>query len=328
MPSFSSIERANAVLRCHLASFAQRSTEYNDMKNCMPIFLVLCFLASFTTSLILSKDGEAYPQRYGVPPSMLPPLASGRVLKLFTSPNSGLFGGTIWPATFSLCTFLLENQQALKLQSGNCVVELGSGTGAVGLFAARLGAKVILTDCRPPPDSAMYTTDGTSLLPVDGSGAILKLLERNVEANMDMFSVVPKVLELDWTSSSHVDHVLSTAGGDCNVVLASDVTHFSLMHEPLASTIARLLHGGGGICLLSHQERIVNLKGQDMQLHDFIQVARSSGLHVERLPSAVSPTITRQTQRSNDGTQSDSRISMLLMRHMDSVSSPLHGTQQ
>ncbi len=63
-----------------------------------------------------------------------------------------------------------------------------------------------------------------------------------------------------------------------DLVLASDVTHFSLMHEPLACTISRMLRPAGGVCLLSHQQRMVNLKGQDMQLCEFEQVARSHGL--------------------------------------------------
>ncbi len=117
---------------------------------------------------------------------MLPPLPSGKVLKLFRCRNRGLFGGTVWPAAHTLCMFLFENQQSLNLNRAKCV-EVGSGTGAVGPFAAGLGASVVLTDCRPPPDSAMYTTDGRSDLPADGSAAILELLEENVKANKDSF---------------------------------------------------------------------------------------------------------------------------------------------
>jgi len=187
-------------------------------------------------------------------------------------------------------------------------VELGSGTGAVGLFAAGLGAKVILTDCRPPPDSVMYTMDGTSSLPQDGSGTILELLEKNVKANEDVVDTVLQVMELDWTNLNDTDHVAEK--GEFDVVLASDVTHFSLMHEPLANTIARLLQPTGGLCLLSHQERMVNVKGHDMQLHDFSQVARSRGLHVENLPSISKIPQHGIVSNDNGGLQStDTRIS-------------------
>lgn len=289
------------------------------------ILLLLLFAKSPAKGLIITKEGEAYQQSYGVPASMLPQLPSGHVLKLFTSPNSGLLGGTVWPAAKSLCTCLLENQQSLDLQSARCV-ELGSGTGAVGLFCAGLGAHVILTDCCPPPESAMYTTDGTPDLPSSGSGAILELLKRNVEANdEDMFpnddifpnNRMPQVMELDWTKP--LDRERVAAEGEVDIVLASDVTHFSLMHEPLACTIARLMRRNGGICLLAHQERMINLKGQDMQLYEFEQVARSKGLHVEHLP-LYTQTKSQQQERlrlshGSSDTRKDARISMLLLRH-------------
>lgn len=124
--------------------------------------------------------------------------------------------------------FLLENQQFLNLKRAKCV-EVGSGTGAVGLFAAGLGASVVLTDCRPRPDSAMCTTDGTSDLPADGSAAILEVLEQNVKANKDSFpNDRPVVMKLDWTSPNDIEKVAAKVGFD--LVLASDVTHFSLMH--------------------------------------------------------------------------------------------------
>ena len=271
-------------------------------------------VASTARALILTTDGEAYQQRYGVPASMLPRLPSGKALKLFTSPNSGLLGGTVWPAAHALCTYLSENQQSLNLKRANCV-ELGSGTGAVGLFAAGLGASVVLTDCRPPPDSAMYTTDGTSDLPANGSDTILNLLERNVNANKDTFpNDVPRVKKLDWTSSNDIEQV--AANGEFDLVLASDVTHFSLMHEPLACTISRMLRPDGGVCLLSHEQRMVNLKGQDMQLYEFEQVAESKGLRIQHLPSYAQP---REkgvlATRENSQTSKDAKISMLLLRY-------------
>lgn len=282
-------------------------------------FLTLTYPPVIPT-LILTRDGESHPQSYGVPASMLPPLPSGRVLKLFTSPNSGLLGARVWPAAYSLCSYLLENRQSFDLRNAKCV-ELGSGTGAVGLFAAALGANVVLTDCRPPPNSAMYTTDGTSSLPEEGCDGILQLLEENVDINKDIFpNFIPLVMELDWTNPTDIEKVAEE--GDYDIVLASDVTHFSLMHEPLATMIARLMRKDGGICLLSHQERMVNLRGNDLQLSNFCQVAESSGLHVEHLPCPPSQTLPNGFE---DISQNDSRQSMLLIRHVETDSPLLHG---
>lgn len=286
-----------------------------------PIQHSLAFIAVFIFySLLVGSTARALipsARYYGVPASMLPPLPSGKVLKLVTAPSSGLLGGTVWPAANALCIYLLENQQSLNLKRANCV-ELGSGTGAVGLFAAGLGANVVLTDCCPPPDSAMYTTDGTADLPANGSDAILNLLEQNVNANRDSFpNDVPRVMKLDWTCLIEIEQVAAQA--DFDLVLASDVTHFSLMHDPLACTISRMLRPTGGICLLSHEQRMVNLKGQDMQLYEFEQVARSRGLHAEHLPSCAQP---RQkgvltSASENSQTNKHAKISMLRLRHGD-----------
>jgi len=100
-------------------------------------------------------------------------------------------------------------------------------------------------------------------------------------------------MELDWTNSSHLQHVLqslqqptgphtsSSTKDGFDLILCSDVTHFSAMHQPLASTIKALL-GKTGVCLLSHQERLLGVNGKDKPLEDFITTAQETGLEVER----------------------------------------------
>ena len=52
-------------------------------------------------------------------------------------------GGTVWPAAASLCRWLRDHEMV----AGASVLELGGGTGVVGLYAAGLGARqVCLTD--------------------------------------------------------------------------------------------------------------------------------------------------------------------------------------
>lgn len=54
------------------------------------------------------------------------------------------FGEYIWPTPLFMCEFLKRNSELVK---GKRVLELGSGTGIVGLYAAKLGAAhVTLTD--------------------------------------------------------------------------------------------------------------------------------------------------------------------------------------
>ena len=48
-------------------------------------------------------------------------------------------GSTVWPAAAAFCRWLTENSDEI---CGSHVLELGSGTGGVGIFAAGLGAIV------------------------------------------------------------------------------------------------------------------------------------------------------------------------------------------
>ena len=90
----------------------------------------------------------------------IPPLPSGDWLRLrdglslleeqtdatTRSGDLASVGGTVWPAAASLCAWLREHAADV---AGASVLELGSGTGACGLYAAALGARrVVLTDGR------------------------------------------------------------------------------------------------------------------------------------------------------------------------------------
>ena len=76
----------------------------------------------------------------------LPLLPHGSRLAL-TTPGWGRgvgTGGAVWPASEVLCRWMLDERMVVQ---GASVLELGSGTGAVGLFAAGCGASsVLLTD--------------------------------------------------------------------------------------------------------------------------------------------------------------------------------------
>lgn len=274
-----------------------------------------------SNALMFSTKGGAYDQKYGLPVTGLPSLPSGQSLQLKTMHGSGILGASIWPAAAPLCSYLAKNQHTLNLPHAHCI-ELGAGTGAVGLFAAGLGCpSVVLTDCRPPPDSAMYTTDGGAELPSDGSDTLLEILKHNVEENRELIALsnnnMPRVMELDWTQPDQMERVLAQSAGPTgtstssrglfDLVLCSDVTHFSAMHQPLASNIAGLLNPDGGVCLVSHQERMITLNGHDMQLEDFISAARATCLDVERIEAG---------QPSPDGRH----IAMLKLQHKGSGS--------
>ncbi|EQC36486.1 hypothetical protein SDRG_05940 [Saprolegnia diclina VS20] len=75
------------------------------------------------------------------------PLNGARTLRIKQLPNgetTGLGTGlTVWPAAVVLLQYLVHRYGHLGCKR---VVELGCGTGAVGLAAAMLGGRVVLTD--------------------------------------------------------------------------------------------------------------------------------------------------------------------------------------
>jgi len=91
---------------------------------------------------------------------------------------------------------------------GKKIVELGSGTGLVGIFVAQLGGTVTLTDQQPA----------------------LPLLVHNAHAN----GVECTVSQLDW--GGH----LSISKEDVDVILCSDCIYDEDLVESLAKTIAAL----------------------------------------------------------------------------------------
>ena len=168
---------------------------------------------------------------------------------------NGVIGGNIWPSAPVLCRHLLFHYYYNRNNdsSRHChhfpyhkmnVVELGSGTGAVGLYASglRIFNSVYLTEHRPPVTAVMssvpYNVDGTLDLLQDEdchenkkSDRLLQLLMSNIELNHDNVmknsatkggghststsdtvmtsSWPPEVHELDWTQPDHVKEILA-----------------------------------------------------------------------------------------------------------------------
>jgi len=118
------------------------------------------------------------------------------------------------------------------------VLELGSGTGLVGLAAGLLGA------------SEVTLTDLAFLLPrLRGNAA------RNAPALAAAGCAEVRALALDWTTvlPPEVAAVLPS----CARVLASDVVWVDELLQPLATTLCAIMRAAapGAVALLSYQER-------------------------------------------------------------------------
>lgn len=146
---------------------------------------------------------------------------------------------------------------------GRRVVELGSGTGVVGLAAAALGATVALTDM---PD-------------------VLPLIEVNVKLNevaIEGASGAARVEALRW---EHPDD-LSDSTADCDIVLAADLIYQRDGKQlgPLCDVLRRLLapstaRPAGGLLLLAHKARHTTL---DESLKDVL--LERAGVSLTEIP--------------------------------------------
>lgn len=261
----------------------------------------------------------------------------------------GVVGGTVWPAAKSLCEHLLELNKKQGSQppqrSAVAVVEVGSGTGAVGIFAAAALAdwKVTLTDHRPPVEAVIssvpYLPDGSldsTILPTDDfpederpqrrtSDRLLRLLQENLDRNRALFRdplTAPNIMELDWTKPWHIElvkvaSVVASKNGGFDLVLASDVTYQSVLHDALANTMVRLMRTDDSknscgsslalpaMCLVAHQERVLNHRGQDCQLSSFEKAAQRVGLSVFQ----------RHDKTVLDDGGHEQRVAILELRH-------------
>lgn len=152
---------------------------------------------------------------------------AGREQRLNLAESFGLpsgagaeLGGAIWPAAALMCRWLASERENI---AGARVIELGSGTGACGLYAAALGAKHVTL------------TDG-------GGPALLRLLEANIETNQHLFASDCRVNthRLFWGDIE--DSCLAAADVDethYDYVLAADVLYGIGEADAAADAVAR-----------------------------------------------------------------------------------------
>ncbi|XP_075997337.1 EEF1A lysine methyltransferase 3-like [Genypterus blacodes] len=148
-----------------------------------------------------------------------------KICQLFGA-NLGV-AAPVWEAALHLCGYLEEQQVCLR---GKRVIELGAGTGLVGILAARVGAFVTLTD-----------------LPL-----ALPQLESNVSDNSPSCgwpAAPPIVLPLSWG----VDHLRFPS--DWDLVLCTDIVYLPETYPLLLETLTHLCKNGAVVYLSSKMRR-------------------------------------------------------------------------
>ncbi|KAJ2032620.1 Protein-lysine N-methyltransferase efm6 [Coemansia sp. RSA 922] len=135
-------------------------------------------------------------------------------------------GSTVWDTGLVLAKYLDHQTSLGKLDlSGKTVLELGSGTGLMGITLGRLH-----------PQCQVTLTDKEELVP---------LLNRNIELNSATDNTRAQCL--DWTTPTSLDTVP-------DLIIVSDGIFDKDLHQPLAETLARLA-GSETRVLLAYETR-------------------------------------------------------------------------
>ncbi|KAI0771494.1 putative methyltransferase-domain-containing protein [Trametes elegans] len=149
-----------------------------------------------------------------------PPEVAQVTIKLAVDASPGC-GGIAWPAGEVLSSYITRRQSL----EGKTVLELGSGTGLVGIVAGKLGARVWITDQAP----------------------LLGIMEQNVSLN-NLESHV-SVAELNWGEP------IPSEFSKPDLILAADCVYFEPAFPLLVKTLADLVQDGTPKILFCYKKR-------------------------------------------------------------------------
>ena len=187
----------------------------------------------------------------------------------------------VWDAGLVLAYFLEKNQEALGFSNEEKplhVVDVGAGTGVVGLVAASLGANVTLTD-----------------LP-----RIIPFLEEGIEANSTLFCAKNsksldsfiRTIPLSWGSIKDVNELCMIKdkngvkiGGPPDLIVVSDCVYFEASLAPLICTLRELARASSHTVpiYLSYEVRDYSLQKQKVK-EDFFYLAKRY-FSIQEIPS-------------------------------------------
>lgn len=146
------------------------------------------------------------------------------------------YGEYIWPAGLAMCDFLKRNPELVK---GKRVLELGSGTGIVGLYTAKLGAThVTLTDF--------------------------------IDFNIENIKINIKENRLEGVAEPRWFQWGTNLGENWDIIIGSDLTYPAMDLPALMKAINTHLKPDGR-CILAHHQRenfIFGFKFKEIESHD------------------------------------------------------------
>mmetsp|Transcript_19003 Transcript_19003/g.46688 ORF Transcript_19003/g.46688 Transcript_19003/m.46688 type:complete len:222 (-) Transcript_19003:176-841(-) len=136
-------------------------------------------------------------------------------------------GGVLWKASLVLLHYL--ETKVLEQIKGKRVLELGSGSGHLGISLACLGAHVTCTERKE-----MQTLERLQ--------ARVETAQRQVEESGSGGSI--RALELSWGEAGFQRSQLASEGVSYDVVVMSELVYDEDSHDELLETFVRVCTGG------------------------------------------------------------------------------------
>jgi predicted nicotinamide N-methyase len=166
----------------------------------------------------------------------------------------------VWDGTWTLLRLL--DHMAQDKVVGKLLVELGSGTGLAGLYAASLGGHVLLTDVPSVTDLLRHNVELNSVAQACAGSAAAPAKsaagqDDSVGSQCQMWASCSRigagsaaVAALDWAkdvtdASEQLNNPL-----DADVVIACEVLWLAELVLPFVTTLATILHGHRAPCCL------------------------------------------------------------------------------
>lgn len=157
-------------------------------------------------------------------------LDSGGLVVRVDQQETGDVGCVVWDAALVLVKYLdRRNQLEPDFLRNQPVLELGAGTGALGITAALLGANSVLTDL-------------SNFIP---------LIDHNIELNKE-FCISTVATSLHWGVKTEISSVKKS--GPFSYILVADCVYYEESVAALVSTLEQLTSPSTTV-LLSYEDR-------------------------------------------------------------------------
>uniref|UniRef100_A0A7S0IZV2 Calmodulin-lysine N-methyltransferase n=1 Tax=Calcidiscus leptoporus TaxID=127549 RepID=A0A7S0IZV2_9EUKA len=198
-------------------------------------------------------------------------------------------GGFLWSASRRLASYLEAHGDGCSAtHAGEAVpsrpfsslrlLELGSGTGALGLAATVLGAEVTMTDqaaFRYPGEIPHRQTPTRSLLDLARENVRdnREVLERAAETTLPQLTM-PVVAELLWGSA---DDIQALPHAEYDVVCGADILLFTSAVPALVKTLG-CLTDTAAVVLIEHTDRGPEAAEYPLDLVYFLEMVEADGL--------------------------------------------------